>query len=50
MKTTNLPQLPQGKHVERTEDGDFAAYYNGMILGYRPTRVNYSLEFRTIPV
>jgi hypothetical protein len=39
MKTTDLPQLPQGKHIERTEDSDFAAYYDGQLLGYRATRI-----------
>jgi hypothetical protein len=32
--------LPQGKHVERDPiTGDYAAYYDGEILGYRPTRL-----------
>ncbi len=39
MSTVILPQLPQGKHIERTEDGDYAAYYDGQLLGYRPTRL-----------
>jgi hypothetical protein len=40
MSATILPQLPQGKHVEHDPiTSDFAAYYDGQLLGYRATRI-----------
>jgi hypothetical protein len=31
--------IPPGKHVERDpETGDYAAYYDGQLLGYRATK------------
>ncbi|MBK9945550.1 MAG: hypothetical protein IPP13_28500 [Kouleothrix sp.] len=44
MSATILPpqqpeDLPPGKHVERDAlTGDYAAYFDGELLGYRPSR------------
>jgi len=34
----SIESIPPGKHIARTEDGDYAAFYDGQILGYRRTR------------
>ena len=34
------PLIPQqGKHIAHEGHGDYGAYYDGQLLGYRPTRL-----------
>lgn len=38
MATRKAASLPKGKHI-RYESGDYAAFYDGRIIGYRATRI-----------
>lgn len=38
-RQTDTREIPPGKHIERTIDGDYAAFYDGMFVGFRPSHI-----------